>query len=110
GGSVMVGMGGMRSESNIGKLFIAGILPGLVATALLCLAVVWMTWRDPEAGPPGERSSWPVRVDALKHVWAVVALFVLVIGGIYAGRFTAPEGPGIGAGGGFAVWSAAPPP
>ena len=93
---------GIMTETNIGKLFIAGILPGVVATALLCLAVEWMTWRDPRAGPPGERSSWAARLEALKHVWAVVALFVLVIGGIYAGLFTANEGAGIGAGGAFA--------
>jgi tripartite ATP-independent transporter DctM subunit len=92
---------GIMTETNIGKLFIAGIAPGLVATALLCLAVVWMTWRDPDAGPPGERSGWPVRLDALKRVWAVIALFALVIGGIYAGLFTATEGAGIGAGGAF---------
>jgi tripartite ATP-independent transporter DctM subunit len=92
---------GIITETNIGKLFIAGILPGLVATALMCLAVEWMTWRDPQAGPPGERSSWAVRLEALKHVWAVIALFVLVIGGIYAGFFTANEGAGIGAGGAF---------
>jgi C4-dicarboxylate transporter, DctM subunit len=92
---------GIMTETNIGKLFIAGILPGLVATGLLCLAVEWMTWRDPLAGPPGERSSWAVRLEALKQVWAVVALFVLVIGGIYAGLFTATEGAGIGAGGAF---------
>jgi tripartite ATP-independent transporter DctM subunit len=92
---------GIITETNIGKLFIAGILPGLVATALMCLAVEWMTWRDPQAGPPGERSSWAVRLEALKHVRAVIALFVLVIGGIYAGFFTANEGAGIGAGGAF---------
>jgi len=93
---------GIMTETNIGKLFVAGIAPGLVATGLLCLAVEWMTWRDPLAGPPGERSSWAVRLAALKHVWPVLALFALVIGGIYAGLFTATEGAGIGAGGAFA--------
>jgi tripartite ATP-independent transporter DctM subunit len=93
---------GIMTETNIGKLFAAGIIPGLVATALLCLAVEWMTWRDPRAGPPGERSSWAERLGALKRVWAVLALFALVIGGIYLGWFTATEGAGIGAGGAFA--------
>ena len=92
---------GIMTETNIGKLFVAGILPGLVATALLCLAVVWITWRDPRAGPPGERSSAAERIDSVKRVWPVVALFALVIGGIYAGAFTATEGAGIGAGGAF---------
>jgi tripartite ATP-independent transporter DctM subunit len=93
---------GIMTETNIGKLFAAGIVPGLVATALLCLAVEWMTWRDPLAGPPGQRSSWAERLAALKRVWAVLALFALVIGGIYLGWFTATEGAGIGAGGAFA--------
>src|ERR1700716_4524560 len=55
---------GIMTETNIGKLFAAGILPGIVATVLLCLAVAWMTWRDPQAGPPGARSSWAVRLAA----------------------------------------------
>jgi tripartite ATP-independent transporter DctM subunit len=92
---------GIMTETNIGKVFVAGILPGLIATVLLCLAVVWITWRDPGAGPPGERSSAAERIESVKHVWPVVALFVLVIGGIYAGAFTATEGAGIGAGGAF---------
>jgi tripartite ATP-independent transporter DctM subunit len=92
---------GIITETNIGKVFVAGILPGLVATALLCLAVVWITWRDPAAGPPGERSSAAQRIQAMKRVWPVILLFVLVIGGIYAGVFTATEGAGIGAGGAF---------
>jgi C4-dicarboxylate transporter, DctM subunit len=92
---------GIMTETNIGKVFVAGILPGIIATLLLCLAVRWITWRDPDAGPPGERSSGAQRLDAVKRVWPVVLLFVLVIGGIYAGVFTATEGAGIGAGGAF---------
>jgi C4-dicarboxylate transporter, DctM subunit len=92
---------GIMTETSIGKVFIGGILPGIVATLLLCLAVLWITWRDPQAGPPGERSSWDERVAAIKYIWPVVVLFVLVIGGIYGGVFTATEGAGIGAGGAF---------
>jgi tripartite ATP-independent transporter DctM subunit len=90
---------GLLTETSIGKLFIAGILPGLICALLLCLAVMWLCWRDPEAGPPAERHAWPERLSALKRVWAVVLLFVAVIGGIYGGVFTATEGAGIGAGG-----------
>ncbi len=97
--SVIMVIYGIMTETNIGKLFAAGIFPGVVATLLLCLAVAWMTWRDPQAGPPGERSSWAVRLEAIKRVWPVVLLFLVVIGGIYAGVFTATEGAGIGAGG-----------
>jgi C4-dicarboxylate transporter, DctM subunit len=99
--SVIMVIYGIMTETSIGKLFVAGIIPGLVATVLLCLAVVWITWRDPDAGPPAEPHSWSERLEALKHVWAVIALFLLVIGGIYLGAFTATEGAGIGAGGAF---------
>ena len=88
---------GIITETNIGKLFAAGILPGILATILLCLAVAWTTWRDPAAGPRGERASWGERLAAFKGVWAVVALFVVVMGGIYGGVFTATEGAAMGA-------------
>jgi C4-dicarboxylate transporter DctM subunit len=97
---------GVFTETNIGLLFAAGVLPGILAASLLCLAVRWVVWRDPAAGPPGERSGWRERAVALKSVWAVVLLFVFVIGGIYGGLFTATEGAGMGAFGAmaFALW------
>jgi tripartite ATP-independent transporter DctM subunit len=97
---------GVFTETNIGLLFAAGVLPGILAASLLCLAVRWVVWRDPAAGPPGERSSWRERAQSLKGVWAVVVLFVFVIGGIYGGLFTATEGAGMGAFGAmvFALW------
>ena len=99
--SVIMVIYGIMTETNIGKLFAAGILPGVLATALLCCAVAYSTWRDPKAGPPGERASWRERFLALKDVWGVVVLFVVVMGGIYGGVFTATEGASIGAVGGL---------
>jgi tripartite ATP-independent transporter DctM subunit len=97
---------GVFTETNIGALFAAGILPGLLGALLLCLAVQYVTLRDPKAGPRGERSDWKARWAATRHVWAVAALFVFVIGGIYGGFFTATEGAGMGAFGAmvFALW------
>jgi C4-dicarboxylate transporter, DctM subunit len=92
---------GIITETNIGKLFIAGILPGVLAIALLCLAVILVTWRDPSAGPPAERQNWRQRLIAVRNVWGVALLFLLVIGGIYGGVFTATEGAGVGAAGAF---------
>ncbi len=92
---------GIITETNIGKLFIAGVLPGLLAIACLCLAVVLITWRDPEAGPATARHSWAERWQAVRGVWGVAVLFALVIGGIYGGVFTATEGAGVGAAGAF---------
>src|SRR5262249_31652612 len=88
---------GIFTETNIGKLFAAGIVPGIVGAILLCGAVMYMTWRDPACGPPGQRSSWSERLLALKDVWAVAALFFFVMGGIYVGMFTATEGAAMGA-------------
>jgi len=97
---------GVFTETNIGKLFAAGILPGLLGAALLCLAVQYVTWRNPKAGPPGERSGWSERWTAIRGIWAVALLFLFVIGGIYGGLFTATEGAGMGAFGAmvFALW------
>ncbi|MDP3253228.1 MAG: TRAP transporter large permease [Hydrogenophaga sp.] len=92
---------GIITETDIGKLFIAGILPGLVAIICLCLAVVYITWRDPSAGPPAEKYTWPQRFAAVRSIWGVGLLFALVIGGIYGGVFTATEGAGVGAAGAF---------
>jgi C4-dicarboxylate transporter, DctM subunit len=97
---------GIFTETNIGKLFAAGVLPGILGAFLLCCAVRYVTWRDPKAGPPGERVSWSERWVALKDIWAVAFLFLFVMGGIYGGLFTATEGAGMGAFGAmvFALW------
>ena len=92
---------GIVTETNIGKLFAAGVIPGLLCSALLMAGVSWITWRDPSAGPAGERSSWSERLQALRDIWGVLLLVVVVLGGIYGGVFTATEGAGIGASGAF---------
>ena len=99
--SVILVIYGILTQQNIGKLFIAGILPGIVA--ILCyLGAIWVTVTlNPKSGPPGDTMSWRERIDALKNVWGVLALFVLVLGGIYGGVFTPTEAGGIGAGGAF---------
>jgi tripartite ATP-independent transporter DctM subunit len=88
---------GVMTETNIGKMFAAGILPGILATFLLCLAVQWTVFKDPASGPRGNKSSWGERFRAIEGVWGVALLFILVMGGIYGGVFTATEGAGIGA-------------
>ncbi|MGH8749067.1 MAG: TRAP transporter large permease [Burkholderiales bacterium] len=135
---------GIITSTSIGKLFAAGVLPGLVGILFYAMAVQWTTWRDPKAGPPGERLSWKARFATLRGVGAfvllaavlaalarlraiqaddalvlgafgtmalafvyrgvisVIALFALVMGGIYGGIFTPTEAAGVGATGAFA--------
>jgi tripartite ATP-independent transporter DctM subunit len=92
---------GIVTETHIGKLFAAGVIPGLMSALLLMGCVAWIAWRDPAAAPAGERSTWAERGRALADIWGVVLLVVVVLGGIYGGVFTATEGAGIGAAGAF---------
>ncbi|TWG92798.1 tripartite ATP-independent transporter DctM subunit [Mesorhizobium sp. J18] len=95
--SVIMVVYGVQTETHIGKLFAAGLLPGLIGVIGYSLAVRWSVYRRPESAPPAERSDAKEKIDAIKDVWPVVALFVLVLGGIYSGLFTATEAGGIGA-------------
>lgn len=99
--SVIMVIYGLMTQQNIGALFIAGILPGLVAIVCYLAAVAVTVWRRPELGPPGERVAWRQRLTALRDVWGVLLLFTVVMGGIYGGVFTPTEAAGIGATGGF---------
>ena len=92
---------GIVTETNIGKLFAAGVIPGLLCAGLLMLGVGWIVWRDPGAGPAGQRATAAERWAALRGIWGVVLLVIVVLGGIYGGFFTATEGAGIGAFGAF---------
>ncbi|MDT8465410.1 TRAP transporter large permease [Alcaligenes nematophilus] len=99
--SIVMMVYAILTEQSIGKMFAAGILPGLLAIIFYLLAVRWTIWRDPNAGPPGERMSWKERLLALRDVWGVLVLFIIVMGGIYGGIFSSTEAAGIGACGAF---------
>ncbi|MBT7352892.1 MAG: TRAP transporter large permease [Acidiferrobacteraceae bacterium] len=101
--SVILIILGIMTQSDIGLLFIAGILPGLLGVLLYLVAVLITVTIDPTVGPRGPRADWHQRWHAVRGVSAVLALFVLVIGGIYAGMFTPTEAAGIGASGAFMI-------
>lgn len=109
--SVILIIYGLMTETSIGKLFLAGIIPGLIGIGLYLLAVVYVVWRDPTAGPEGERSTMAARLKSLKGIWAILLLFVLVIGGLYGMldiwplnlTFAPTEAAGIGATGALAI-------
>jgi len=97
--SVIMVIYGLMTETSINQLFAAGFLPGLIGVLFYMAAVRWTVWRNPAAGPRGDRYPWRERLRALKGVWAVLALFTLVLGGIYGGVFTPTEAAGVGAAG-----------
>ena len=87
---------GIITEQSIGKLFLAGIVPGLmIAFFFICIIYVWCRL-NPELGPKGERSTWKQRLVSLPEVLWVVAVFLLVIGGLMYGFFTPTEAGSVG--------------
>jgi tripartite ATP-independent transporter DctM subunit len=101
--SVVLAIYGNITEQDIGKLFIAGIVPGVVAAGMYILTINVMGMIRPGQFPSAPRSSWPERLEALRHIWAILLLFLFVIGGIYGGAFTPTEAAGMGAGGAFII-------
>jgi tripartite ATP-independent transporter DctM subunit len=86
------------TEQSIGKLFLAGFLPGLLLTALFVLTVIAVCALRPGYGPPGERRPLPERMAALKRASAFFVVVIATIGGMYAGVFTVTEASAVGAG------------
>ncbi len=85
------------TEVSIGSLFIAGILPGLLI-ALLFIAAIYIVCRlNPRLGPMGPKTTWKGRFGSLYHVWGILVLFLLVLGGLYGGIFTPTEAGAVGA-------------
>jgi len=92
---------GLITEQDIGKLFVAGILPGILAIAMYMLTITVIGYARPGYLPAGVRASWSERMEGVREVWATLLLFAFVIGGIYGGFFTATEAAGMGAAGAF---------
>ena len=101
--SVILVIYGLLTEQSIGKLFMAGFIPGFIGILFYTLAVYFVVTRNPSLGPAGERTAWPQRLIALKDVWTTLALFIFVIGGIYIGLFSATEAAGMGAAGALLI-------
>jgi tripartite ATP-independent transporter DctM subunit len=94
---------GLLTEQSIGKLFMAGFLPGILLTLLMIFAITIITVFRPGAGPAGPKSTFKEKVVSLKRIWHVMLLFLLVLGGIYGGIFTPTEAGAIGAFGAFVI-------
>jgi tripartite ATP-independent transporter DctM subunit len=94
---------GIITEQDISKLFMAGLIPGIIAVLMYMTTIVILGFVRPNLLPAAEKSSWSERFQAIKDIWAPLALFLFVIGGLYGGLFTPTEAGGVGAGGAFII-------
>ncbi len=101
--STVLAVYGLITEQDIGKLFVAGIVPGILAVIMYMLTITAIGYARPGFLPAGQRMDWSERLAGLRDVWATLLLFLFVIGGIYGGIFTATEAAGMGAGGAFLI-------
>jgi tripartite ATP-independent transporter DctM subunit len=101
--SVIFVLYGFMTETDITKLFFAGVVPGLLAVLFYALVVQFLGWRYPAFMPRGPVHSWGERVASLRGLWAVIVLFLSVLGGLYFGLFTVTEAAACGAMGTLAI-------
>jgi tripartite ATP-independent transporter DctM subunit len=95
--SVIMLIYGILTEQDIGRLFIAGILPGLLAIILYILTIQIIARRRPETLPAGPRHTWHERLESLRDIWATLLLFIVVVIALYGGIVTITEAAGVGA-------------
>ncbi|MFM9888101.1 MAG: TRAP transporter large permease [Burkholderiales bacterium] len=96
--SIIMVIYGVMTETSIGKLLIAGILPGILYACVFAVAIATACWLKPELAPriADVDTSWPAKWRSVKNLWAVTVLFVLVLGAIYAGWATPDEAAAVG--------------
>lgn len=98
--SLLMILYGLWTESSIGRLFLAGIVPAGMMMAMFCTYIIVRCWLVPADGPPGRRYPLRERLMALPKLLPILVIFGIVMGGIYSGLFTPSEAAGAGA---FAV-------
>jgi tripartite ATP-independent transporter DctM subunit len=94
---------GVLTNVSIGKLFMAGIIPGIVLGISFIITISIWCHLNPKMGPSGKSASWRLKFSSLKASGPILALFILVIGGIYGGMFSPSEGGAMGAGGALII-------
>jgi tripartite ATP-independent transporter DctM subunit len=101
--SLVLAVYSLITQQDVGKLYIAGILPGCLAILMYIFTITVIGLVRPRYLPIGIRSTWAQRWQAVRGVWAITLLFVFIIGGMYGGAFTPTEAAAMGAGGAFLI-------
>ena len=94
---------GILVEESIGRLFIAGLLPGALLSLFFVATVALLCWRNPELGPPSAPTTWKEKMIAAGGIIEAVILFLLAIGGLFLGWFSPTQAGAIGAGGALLI-------
>lgn len=94
---------GILTGQSIGKLFLAGVFPGLLLATIFVTVVSFLCWRNPALGPSGAPTSWKEKLTSLTGVIEMLVLFVLVIGGLFLGWFSPTQAGGAGAAGALLI-------
>ncbi len=87
---------GVLSETSIGHLFMAGMVPGVLLALMLAAVAIIICWRNPSLGPPIGSVSWKKRFSSLKRVWPIVVVMLSILGSIYMGIASPTEAAGVG--------------
>ena len=101
--SVILVLYALMTELSIGDMFVAAMVPGILAALGYMLAIAWFVRRHPEAGPAAERATTSEKLTAIRETWSIALIFLLVIVGMYRGWFTPTEAAAIGAFGTFVL-------
>lgn len=101
--SIVLIVYGILTEQSIGKLFVAGIIPAILVTILFIISIYIICRLNPEQGPAGEKFTWGQKMKSLLGMGETLAVFILVIGGLFIGLFTPTEAAAVGAFGVLAV-------
>ncbi len=92
---------GIITEQSIGKLFMAGVFPGILLALLFILCVAVLVMLNKSLGPAGSKTAFSEKLASLRDCWGVLVLFIVIMGGLYLGLFTPTEAAGVGAFGAF---------
>ncbi|KGJ13674.1 TRAP transporter large permease [Paracoccus sanguinis] len=101
--SVILVLYALMAEQNIAKMFVAAMVPGILAAIGYMIAVAVFVRLRPDAGPAAPAASWGERLASLKETWSIIVIFGVVIVGMYRGWFTPTEGAAVGAFGAFVL-------
>lgn len=94
---------GILTQQSIGKLFVAGVFPGIILAILFTIVVALICWRNPARGPGGTGTTWREKIEGFAGIFEMLVLFALCIGGLFLGWFSPTQAGAVGAAGALII-------